>query len=137
MLVFPSLELLYFVLTVYNPHWFILVAGYQAIVDASWLIFFDLIMRVGKGTRFCTNYYSTLTLLRNSLTWPDLRVDVAFSWLFGYQPDEVTCNTNCVILWWHNCDVKIWFLPLQFCKEILMGYWIFHIVSMHQGCRYP
>lgn len=132
-----SLELLYFVLAASDPCWFVLAAGYQADVDASWLVFFGLILRVWQSTRLHANYYSSLMLLRDSLTRRDLRADAALSWRFGYQISEVPCNSNCMILWWYVIIIlKFVFLPLQFCQEDLIGYWICHTVSPYQGCRY-
>lgn len=96
-----SLELLYFVLAASALRWFVLAAGYQADVDASWLVFFGLILRVGQSTQLHANYYSGLTLLRDSLTWRDLRADPALSWRLDYQISEVPCNSNCMILWWY------------------------------------
>lgn len=131
-----SLELLYFVLAASDPHWFVLAAGYQADVDASWLVFFGLILRVWQSTQLHENYYSSLTLLRDSLTWRDLRADPASSWRFDYQISEVPCNSNCMILWWHVIVI----LKFVFCHYSSVKktwcYWICHTVSPYKGCRY-
>lgn len=66
----PSVALVWscFVLTASDSLWFVFAAGYQVDVDSSWLVFSGVILRLWQDTQSCTNYYSSLTLFRDSFT---------------------------------------------------------------------
>lgn len=89
----------------------------------------------GLSTQLCTNYCSSLTLHRlpymawsQKLSCFELEV-----WL-----PNIIFSFPTQIVWWYTPKLSlISFMPLQFCQEILMGYWICHTVSSWGRCRYP